>query len=182
MRCHRWTAFLAGCALALAGCGGAERRGFDDDDVMFLQMMVVHHGQGVRIARLAEERAVRDGVRTLAGAIEATQISEIGTMAARLRGWRRPPTAPPGGHAAHGGMPATGEKEIEALEKARGAAFERRFLHVLIAHQDDAVQLARAEAAAGTDPATRELAGRIDRSRTAQIQQMRTLLDHPQPG
>ncbi len=160
----------------LAGCGGEKSGDFNDEDVMFLQMMVVHHGQGVRIARLADERAARSDVRTLASAIEATQINEITTMARWLRNWRRPPTAPPGGHTAHGGMPATPEKEIKTLEKAHGTAFERRFLNTLIAHQDDAVQLARAEVAAGTNPSARDLADRVVRSRTAQIQQMRGLL------
>ncbi|HEX2316924.1 MAG TPA: DUF305 domain-containing protein [Thermomonospora sp.] len=179
-------AVLAACALLVfASCGNDAARtpaadpggpGFNGTDVMFLQMAVPHHGQGVRLVRLAARRAVRPEVRTLAAAIEATQLTEIKAMADRLRGWGRPPRAPAHAHAAHGGMPETTEAELEALGRSSGPAFERVFLNTLIAHQDDAVQLARMELAAGADPRTRELARRIDRSRTAQIDHMLTLL------
>ncbi|GAA2610271.1 DUF305 domain-containing protein [Actinomadura fulvescens] len=149
---------------------------FNSADVMFLQMMVPHHGQGVRIARLAHDRAARPEVRTLAAAIETTQISEIKTMAGWLRSWRRPPTAPAGSHTAHGGMPVTSEAAIERLGETTGAPFERTFLNMLIAHQDDALQLARREAATGTNPQAKDLADRVARSRSAQITQMLTLL------
>ncbi|MGK5559144.1 DUF305 domain-containing protein [Actinomadura kijaniata] len=178
---RRLGAAVLGLALLvpLAGCGGRGGRDFTADDVMFLQMMVAHHGEGVRIARLAKDRPVRPQVRTLAAAIETTQVDEVRTMAAWLRERRQPPVADPRGHAAHGGMPATGDRAIRALERERGAAFERRFLNVLIAHQDDAVQMARAEAGRGGNAFARDLAGRVERSRTAQIRQMRAFLDHP---
>jgi Domain of unknown function (DUF305)/Lytic polysaccharide mono-oxygenase, cellulose-degrading len=87
---------------------------------------------------------------------------------------RLAPTAhrPVNAHADHGGMPATSDGEIAALRKATGPDFDRRFLNVLIAHQDDATQLARVETATGSDPDARALADRIDRSRSAQIRQM----------
>ncbi|KAB2339647.1 DUF305 domain-containing protein [Actinomadura rudentiformis] len=168
-------------ALLLNSCGDHTPPGtFNSADVMFLQMMVPHHGQGVRIARLARDRAarpdVRPDVRTLAAAIETTQISEIRSMAGWLRSWRRPPTAPAGSHSAHGGMPMTSEAAIEHLGKTTGAAFERDFLNMLIAHQDDALQMARREVAAGTNPEAKGLADRVARSRAAQIDQMLTLL------
>ncbi|SEG94829.1 Uncharacterized conserved protein, DUF305 family [Thermomonospora echinospora] len=183
-------ALLTVCALLLfAGCAGALRPGaepspdpggpgFNGTDVMFLQMMLPHHGQGVRIVRLAEGRAVRPEVRTLAAAIEATQLTEITTMAGWLRAWRRPPRAPRHAHAAHGGLPETSESEIAALARATGPAFERAFLNTLIAHQDDAVQLARMQLADGIDPRVRDLARRMERSRSAQIKQMLLFLDN----
>ncbi|MEU5879064.1 DUF305 domain-containing protein [Spirillospora sp. NPDC047279] len=159
--------------LLLTGCGGTEP---ESPDVMFLQMMVPHHGQGVRIARLARDRPVRPEVRTLAAAIETTQISEITSMAAQLRAWRRPPTAPAGSHGAHGGMPVTPETLLTKLAETKGPAFERDLLNTLIAHQDDALQMARREAATGTDAGTRALATRFTRSRQAQITRMLALL------
>ncbi|WP_018348707.1 DUF305 domain-containing protein [Longispora albida] len=146
--------------------------GFNGTDVMFLQMMVPHHKQGIEIARLAKERTVRSDVRVLAAAIESTQDAEAGTMAGWLRIWGQPPTADPGSHAAHGGMPGTSAEEIEILRKAPEGEFERRLLNMLIAHQDDAVQLARMETSGGANTQTRELARRIDTSRSAQIKEM----------
>jgi uncharacterized protein (DUF305 family) len=167
-------------ALILAGCASSGRTPngtFNNDDVMFLQMMIPHHGQGVRIARLAEKRAVRPDVTTLAAAIDTTQVSEIKTMAGWLRGWHRPPTAPAHSHASHGGMPMTREDEIGKLGAKTGPGFERGFLDMMIAHQDDALQLARREVSVGADPQVRALAERVIRSRTAEIDQMLRLLN-----
>jgi uncharacterized protein (DUF305 family) len=158
-------------AILLTGCGNnTERPGdFNKADVMFLQMMVQHHDQGVRIARTAQARPLRPQVRTLAKAIESTQAQEITTMTGWLHAWRHPLTANAHEHAAHGGMPQTSETAIAAL---RRSGDEHRFLNTLIAHQDDAVQLARQEIATGRNSQVKELAIRIDRSRTAQVQQM----------
>ncbi|MFF0308072.1 DUF305 domain-containing protein [Streptosporangium sp. NPDC004379] len=145
-------------------------------DVMFLQMMGPHNGQGVRLARLARDRPARPEVRTLAAAIATTQEAEAATMTGWLRGWGRPLTADPGEHAAHGGMPGLTETEIGSVADAPPAEFERRFLNMVIAQQDDAVQLARLEAATGVNPEVRALAGRIEASRTAQIRRMLALL------
>ncbi|WP_158890716.1 DUF305 domain-containing protein [Amycolatopsis anabasis] len=163
------------CALAFAGCAPANDApppGVEQTDVMFLQMMIPHHNQGVTLVRLARDRSAREDVKMLAAAIETTQISEIQTMAGWLRSWNKPPVAPPHAHDSHGGMPETSPDEVAALEKATGADFDRRFLNTMIAHQDDAVQIARMEVARGAFTAAKELATRIDRSRSAEIQQM----------
>ncbi|QXJ19760.1 DUF305 domain-containing protein [Actinomadura graeca] len=177
----------AGVLLLVVQCGAsggpppgsaAERggRGFNATDVMFLQMMVPHQGQGVRLVRLARGRPVRPEVATLAAAIESTQLREVSDMAARLRTWHRPPAAPAHAHAAHGGMPVTAQAELDALDRTPADRFERAFLNLLIAHQDDAVQMARMEAGGGQDAWTRRLAENVDRSRSAQITRMLTIL------
>ncbi|MFF5263797.1 DUF305 domain-containing protein [Actinomadura viridis] len=189
-------ALIAACVVLLAvrcGAGGgppspvpAAARGgpgFNSADVMFLQMMVSHQGQGVKLARTARGRPVRPEVATLAAAIETTQLAEIGDMAGRLRGWHRPPTTDPRSHEhdRHGGMPATTDAELKALARTPPDRFERAFLNLLIAHQDDAVQLARLETGKGEDAWTRRLARRVDASRSAQIDRMLTLLGTPAP-
>ena len=73
-------------------------------------------------------------------------------------------------------MPGTGRKEIAAVEKAAPADFEKKLLDTLIAHQDDAVQLAKAEVIAGRSPQVKLLAERIEASRTGQIRHMLHLL------
>ncbi|GAA3441716.1 DUF305 domain-containing protein [Planomonospora venezuelensis] len=178
---------LAGCgahsgewareAVAARASEAAAGRDFNSADVMFLQMMVAHNGQGVEIAGLARDRAAREEVRTLAAAIAATQEDEIISMAGLLKGWDQPATAPADEHAAHGGMPGTGRREIAAVADAAPADFEKRFLDTLIAHQDDAVQMAKAEVIAGRNPGVRLLAERIEASRTGQIEHMLELLD-----
>ncbi|MFI0480845.1 DUF305 domain-containing protein [Actinomadura sp. 9N215] len=189
-------ALLAVCALLVfAQCGAAGGspsggpapasrggHGFNADDVMFLQMMLPHQEQGVKLVRLAKRHSARPEVKTLAAAIETTQIAEARQMQERLRGWRRPLRAESHEHAAHGGMPETTDAELAALERTPPARFEREFLNLLIGHQDDAVQMARLETGRGEDAWTRRLAERVDRSRSAQIEQMLAILRPPSPS
>ena len=158
---------------AAAGAIGAD---FNPADVMFLQMMAVHNNQGVELARLAADRATRQEVRTLAAAVAATQETEAASMSAWLSGWSQPATAEPDEHTAHGGMPGASKEAIAAIAGAAPADFEGKFLNMMIAQQDDAIQMARVETATGLNSKVKELAGRIDTSRTAQIKQMLALL------
>jgi uncharacterized protein (DUF305 family) len=148
----------------------------NEADVMFLQMMVPHLKQGLDIVRLAKDRASSHEVKTLAAAIESTESAEVWTMTERLRDWQQPETAPPNAHSEHGGQPNTTARELAALRNLSGPDFDRRFLNTLIAHQDDAIQLARLETSTGADPATIALAEQVDRSRSAQIQQLKGYL------
>lgn len=165
-------------ATATVGAPAASPGSFNPADVMFLQMMVTHHGQGLELVRLAESRAQRAEIRTLAAAIDVTQADEQETMRGWLRSWGKPTEADPDAHAHadHGGLPATGPEQIAALGRTTGAEFESAFLNLLIAHQHNAVEMARNEVRFGQDPAAKELAGRIDQSRTAQINQMLAML------
>lgn len=152
---------------------------FNDTDVMYLQMMVAHHEQGLEMVRLAEKSAQRDEVKTLAQAVDATQSDEVELMKSWLTGWKKPATVDhaPSAHADHGGLPATGAEEIAALKKAKGAAFETAFLNLFVAHQHNAVEMARLEKTDGVNAETKAFADRVRESRTDQIKQMLTLLN-----
>jgi uncharacterized protein (DUF305 family) len=69
-------------------------------------------------------------------------------------------------------MPGTGADELAVLDRTGDAEFKRALLNLLIAHQDDAIHVARMESVGGVNDAARSLADQIDRSRTAQIAQM----------
>ncbi|NUW32597.1 DUF305 domain-containing protein [Nonomuraea sp. SMC257] len=172
-------ALMAALLLALPGCGARGTPGPAADpvnaqDVMFTQMMVPHHRQGIEIAKLGAARGRSPEVRTLAAAVAATQQDEVEMMLRWLYAWEQPLTAPSGAHDHHGGMPETDRARIAAL--ARSRTFDRDFLNLLIAHQDDAIQMAETEVARGANPAARSWAGRVRESRRAQIAQMKSLL------
>jgi uncharacterized protein (DUF305 family) len=174
----------------LTGCGTAREKatppgpaataavspGFNSTDVMFVQMIIPHHRQGIAIAEIGAERASRDDIKVLASAIVATQRDEVARLEGWLRVWKQPATADPAAHAAHGSMPGTTEKEIAKLRKASPAALDEAFLDMLIAHQDDAVRLARFETAGGENVNALGYAKQVDASRSAQIEQMRGYL------
>jgi uncharacterized protein (DUF305 family) len=174
----------------LTGCGTAREKatppgpaataavspGFNSTDVMFVQMIIPHHRQGIAIAEIGAERATRADIKVLASAIVATQRDEVARLEGWLRVWNQPATADPAAHAPHGGMPGTTEKEIAKLRKASPAALDQAFLDMLIAHQDDAVRLARFETAGGENVNALGYARQVDESRSAQIEQMRGYL------
>lgn len=171
-------------------------------DVMFLQMLLEQHDRAAELLRLAAARAVRPEVRTLAAALEATQRTEARTMTDWLRDWGRPRTADPAAHAtvtvttghtahstdasatadvhhAHGGydvLRGTTAADVDLLAATGADEFDRTLLNILIAHQHNAVELARMQAAGGTLPAVTRFARQVERSRTAQVEHMLSLL------
>jgi uncharacterized protein (DUF305 family) len=153
--------------------------GHNDTDVMYLQMMLAHHKQGLEMVRLAVKGAKRDEIRTLALAIEVTQQDEVKLMTGWLKQWSAPTTVDhaPSAHADHGGLPATGPAEIAALKKAKGAAFETAFLNLFVAHQHNAVEMARLETKQGSNAEAKAFASRVSTSRADQIQQMLQLMN-----
>ena len=184
---------LVSAALLLGACGTAPTTSeakvsavvqaegaFNDTDVMYLQMMVAHHEQGLEMVKLAEKSAKRDDVRILAEAVDATQSDEVKLMTSWLQQWKQPTTVDhaPSAHADHGGLPATGPEEIAALKKAKkGAAFETAFLNLFVAHQHNAVEMAAMETAGGKNTEAKAFANRVKASRADQIKQMLTLMN-----
>jgi uncharacterized protein (DUF305 family) len=184
---------LAVLLLLLAGCGTGvtETTGvslsapppddsFNETDVMFLQMAVPQHEQGIEMAALAEDRATRADVRELAGAIRATQEDELTRMKEWLVTWNQPVAADkdPNAHAGHGGMHGSDPAVLQALRDTDpGPGFDTYFLNLLTGHQHGAVELARMESKDGFNAEVKALADRIIRSRTAQIQQMGSYLE-----
>jgi uncharacterized protein (DUF305 family) len=162
-------------AAAKAKAGGDRHNA---DDVMFLQMMVSHHGEGTAMAELGAEKGGQPQLTQLAGAIAATQKDEAATMRTWLRSWDEPTRAAKGAsaHAAHGGLPATGPAQIAALKKARGEAFDTSFLNLMVGHQGAAVEMADRELENGVNADARALAKRIVDSRNAEIEMMLKLL------
>jgi uncharacterized protein (DUF305 family) len=148
---------------------------FNDTDVMFLQMAVPQHEQGIEMARLAEKRASRKEVRDLATAIRLTQEDEVKAMKGWLVTWNQPvaPDLDPSAHAGHGGMHGSDPALLEVLrDTPAGPDFDTRFLTLFTGHQHGAVELARLEEKDGFSKDARELADRIVKSRSAEIEQM----------
>ncbi|MBC6450567.1 DUF305 domain-containing protein [Actinokineospora xionganensis] len=176
-------AFLAGCGAPASAptLPPVAASSFNDADVMYLQMSITHHRQGIDLVRLAAGRPVRARVADLARAIELTQAEEIESMAGWLTEWGKPTDADPnpGAHEAHGGLPVTAPDTIESLRTTPDGDFERRFVTVLTGHQHGAVEMARAELAGGVSHCARALADRVARSRKGQIEQLLSLTGQP---
>jgi uncharacterized protein (DUF305 family) len=165
---------------------------WNDADVAFLQMMVPHHAQALRMCALARTRAQDEQVRDLARRIAGAQGPEVVGMSAWLqaRGLEVPSAqdvaqewAPDGGHGHHHGhgdggpqMPGLlSDAEMRELAAADGARFDRLFLAGMIGHHRGAVAMSRHALTHGGDLRVNEIAGDVAVEQAAEITRMRSL-------
>ncbi|MFI7615314.1 DUF305 domain-containing protein [Nonomuraea terrae] len=147
---------------------------FNDADVMFAQMMSVHHRQAVEMAEMAGTRASSTQVKDLAAEIKATQQPEIATMRQWLKAWGKP--APTAGME-HGMPGAMSEADMNRLAAAEGTTFDKEFLRLMIRHHEGAIAMARTEQRQGENPRAKQLAGTMVTGQQDQVDQMRKMLE-----
>jgi uncharacterized protein (DUF305 family) len=149
--------------------GGVPSSGID---VLFLSMMVAHTTETLEIVRLGRARATDAELRTLVAAIEVTEADELATMRRWLAeaGPSALAAAARHDHSGHSDAPAG----LARLRRAPVDQVDRVLREVLGAHQRTAADLARAQVRAGVSERVRDLARRIERSRTAEVELMAT--------
>jgi uncharacterized protein (DUF305 family) len=148
---------------------------FNDADVTFSQMMIMHHRKAVEMADLAAAHAANPQIKELAAKMKAGQEAEIATMRRWLVRWGKPVT-PGAGMAEHNMPGAMSEQEMSKLKAARGAEVDKMFAQMMIAHHKGAIQMARDEQAGGVNPQAEHLAKTIEATQQAEILQLRMLL------
>lgn len=153
---------------------------FNDADVTFAQMMIVHHRQAIEMSDVLLAKSVIDPeVRQLAEEIKAAQQPEIDTMTQWLEAWGRPTDGGMSGMDGMSGMEGGGmmtDQQMEQLEAAVGAQAQRLFLEGMIAHHKGAVAMAQAQVSNGKNPDAIKLAQSIIATQNAEIQTMQELL------
>jgi uncharacterized protein (DUF305 family) len=195
-------ALLAGAAtvtlFAMSACGGGDHAatglpghgsttgpagsaapgaGFNDADVAFAQHMIAHHRQAVEMATLADTRAANAQVKKLATKIKAAQDPEITTMTGWLSAWGKPAPAADAHGTEHQSMPGMmSEADMTKLTDATGAAFDKQFLTMMIAHHEGAITMANEEAAQGSNPDAKALATKIVADQQEEIATIKDLL------
>jgi uncharacterized protein (DUF305 family) len=147
---------------------------FDANDIMFAQMMIPHHSQAVDLAALAETNTTNPVILDLAGRIGGAQHTEIHTMEA----WLVSAGSSADEHGSHGtsmsGMVSAAD--IDALEEASGAEFDRLFLTHMIQHHEGAIDMANDVLATTANDDVAALATAIVATQTAEIAEMTGLL------
>ncbi len=159
----------------------------NEADVAFLQLMMPHHAQALKMSAYARTRAQSEDVKSLARRIAGAQGPEIHAMAALLRrGGHDVPTAAElesgalgGSHGQHGdGVAMQGmlsAAEMRELKAARGALFDDLFLEGMIRHHRGAVAMAGLAMTEGSDILTSEIAADVSAGQSAEIDRMKDL-------
>ncbi|MBV1854300.1 DUF305 domain-containing protein [Catellatospora tritici] len=149
---------------------------YNSADVTFAQAMIPHHEQAVRMSELAATRAADPQVQQLATQIKTAQGPEIETMKGWLAAWGRPTADPMGGM--HGAMPGMmTDQQMSGLEGLSGAAFDREYTRMMVAHHQGAVAMAKTEQAQGGNADAKALAAKIEKDQTAEIAVLQQVLD-----
>ncbi|MFJ8689354.1 DUF305 domain-containing protein [Micromonospora wenchangensis] len=137
----------------------------DGLDLVFLHAMTAHQERTLAIVRAAPQRIREPRLRTLVAAIDATETDEV----AQARQWisaARPDT----GHHRHTHPdPGDDPDPVALLRGTPEAGYDAALVAVLVPQQRQAAALARAHLAVAVAPAVRDLARRIDESRSAQL-------------
>ena len=153
-------------------------------DVGFVQGMIHHHAQALRMTALVPRRSTWDDLHQLALRMDVSQESEIEQMRKWLEARGEPA---PELHRLHGHAHGTGkrlmpgmltEAELWRLEQAKGQAFDRLFLRFMIQHHRGAVQMVEDLYATegGAEPEVDALARHIDSDQLIEIGRMEEML------
>lgn len=147
----------------------------DRADVMFSMMMVPHHEQALEMAALVPSRSDDPAVRDLAQRIEQEQQPEIDRMRGWLDSWGAGSASGMGsmGHSMTGMM---SESDMAELASLKGAAFDRRWLTMMVEHHEGAIEMAQDVLRSGRHTGTRDLASAVIETQQREIDEMTAML------
>src|SRR3989344_169722 len=144
-------------------------------DQHFIEQMIPHHDGAIAMANLAQTKAARPEIKTLAGAILEAQTKENQEMRSWYTDWfgRSVPeqgSTFSGGMMSQGGMHMGSIQNIDALKNAPD--FDKEFIEQMIPHHQMAIMMARMLESGTDKPEMQQLAKSIIESQSKEIQQM----------
>ncbi|MCM6761184.1 DUF305 domain-containing protein [Rathayibacter sp. ZW T2_19] len=159
---------------APSSSSAASAEDFNDQDVMFAQMMKPHHEQAVEMSDMI---LAKDGISTevtdLATQIKEAQGPEISQLEEWLAAWGAEDSMSGMDHSMDGMM---SDEDMSALESATGAEAEKLFLEQMMMHHEGAVEMAQTEVDEGQNADAIEMAEMIVQTQTEEIATMQDLL------
>jgi uncharacterized protein (DUF305 family) len=184
--------FLA--ALALCACRGAERTAmsmaeikippganYTAADVRFMQGMIYHHAQALKMAGWAPTHGAGPAVSLLCKKIDVSQKDEIAMMSTWLSDRHQAVPDPIDPHPMM--MPGMlTDAQLTALDQARDSTFDRMFLTDMIQHHEGAIKMVAdlfASPGAGQASEMFRYASDVDADQRGEIQRMQRMLASP---
>ncbi|GIF77192.1 DUF305 domain-containing protein [Asanoa siamensis] len=149
-------------------------------DAEFMRRMVTHHLQALELTALVGGRSTSADVPQLAKRIEVSQNEEI----AQLRQWLvdrgEPLPEPHANHVGHGDlMPGMLDAtDLTALAAAKGAAFDKLFLELMIRHHEGAITMVQQlyRDGGGVESAADRVAREVNADQSIEVRRMRDML------
>ena len=163
--------------------GDMDNPPYTEADLRFMQGMIIHHAQAVRMSELVPQRSDYEALDILSQRIGISQRDEIALMQNWLRRRGEEVPEPDYSYPLDSEVPMmagmlTGD-EMQALAEASGRRFDRLFLEGMIQHHRGAlvmVDTLLGSQGAAQDPLIFEFANEVAGVQRSQISRMRTLL------
>ena len=170
--------------MAAAARADSLRDSWNQADADFMTHMIHHHAQALVMAQMVPTHTETSSLQVLAGRIINAQNDEIALMQTwlRERGLPVPDPAhmnhgPHGQHMAMAGMLTP--EQIQRLDAARGAEFDRLFLQGMIQHHSGAIEMVNelfSQHGAAQGDAIFKIASDINVDQETEIDRMRLML------
>jgi uncharacterized protein (DUF305 family) len=156
----------------------AASQSFNDDDVMFAQMMIPHHEQAIEMADIALDptNGASDAVRELATEIKNAQDPEIAFMKEVLAKWNKPTEMDSSMDHSEMMDGMLSLDELDALGALRGSDFDTAWLEAMIRHHEGAISMAEDLLESGTNQELIDLGRKIIEAQQTEIDAMKGLL------
>ena len=169
----------ANTAAAESSSGSAAAVALNAADIEFAQGMIAHHEQAIEMAEIALDPGVgaSPAVTDLATRIKGAQDTEVELMT----GWLTAAGEPVAMDASEGHDMSSMEgmmtaEQMDAMAAMTGAAFDQKWLQMMIAHHEGAVSQSQTVKANGSNADVLALADTIINAQQAEITEMQALL------
>ena len=149
-------------------------------DLHYIDMMIMHHQEGIEMAQMAQTKAVSPKVKALADRIVTDQQKDIAELQGHRNHWYagKPPMDPAMMssmmQSMHPGMMSM-EDTRRKLLAADGAAFDRLFLETMIHHHQMAIDMSKEARTKAEHAEIKEIARKTIVKQTAEISEMNRL-------
>jgi uncharacterized protein (DUF305 family) len=168
------------------------RRPYTKADIEFMEGMIHHHSQAVKMSGWASTHGANESVQRLASRIILGQMTEINLMQQWLADRRQPvPTPDPNGMKMKmegmGDMEHTmlmpgmlTDEQMKQLDAARGRDFDMLYLRYMIQHHSGAISMVEkllATDGAAQDEFTYKFSAEVQAGQTTEIDRMQQMLD-----
>ena len=150
--------------------------GFVPADVDFVRGMIHHHDQAITMTGWVPDRTSDTSIRLLAKRMEVSQTDEVAFMRKWLETRGEDPNSQHDEHAPS--MPGMlTQEQLDALEKAKGKAFDKLFLAYMTQHHEGAIQMVAElySGGGGAEPELNQFALHVDADQSIEIKRMAEL-------
>ena len=150
-------------------------------DLHFIDMMIMHHEEGIEMSELAKTKAVSAKVKAFATKTAADQQKDTEELKMHRNHWYA--GKPMMDHAMmesmmqsmHPGMSMNMEETRRQLRATTGAAFDRLFLDTMIHHHQMAIDMSKAAVTKAEHAEIKDMARKTITKQTAEIAEMNRL-------